>query len=174
MTSTSWDRFRGHAFDYDVIDTGLNYRPTELAAAIGRVQLGKLADNNARRRKLLERYATNLRAVPGLDLADTGGSDGAGHLAVALLADRAGRDRVLGGLRDVGVQTSLHYPPVHLFEYFRRSYGYAPGDLPAAEDLADRAVTLPLYPRLPEADVDDVCEVIRAVTTPASGAAGGR
>ena len=71
MTATSWDRFHGHASDYDVIEPGFNYRPTELAAAVGRAQLLKLQANNRRRNDLLARYRERLAATPRITMPFT-------------------------------------------------------------------------------------------------------
>ncbi len=161
MTTTSWDRFRGHAFDYDVVALGLNYRPTELAAAIGRAQLMKLPENNARRRVLLDRYGERLSALAGVEPASMR-EGGTSHLAVAIARDSDTRDRIRAALTEARIQTSLHYPPIHLFGEFRSSYGYALGDLPVAEDLAARIVTLPLYSRMTVTQVDKVCDAIEA------------
>jgi dTDP-4-amino-4,6-dideoxygalactose transaminase len=122
MTSTSWDRFRGHAYDYDVREAGLNYRLAELPAAVGREQLRKLEANNIRRAALLQRYRDRLASVPGVRLP-FGGRPGAAHLAVALLDDQSQRDRLRARLRAAGIQTSLHYPPAHLFDHYRSSSG---------------------------------------------------
>lgn len=159
MTASSWDRFQGHAFDYDVVSVGFNYRPTELASAVGRVQLSKLRERNERRRALLERYQAQLDPIEGI-AAPFAGRKGAAHLSVALVDDADRRDPLREALREDGIQTSLHYPPIHLFSHYRDTYGLAEGDLPVAEDLMSRAVTLPLYGTMPEESVDLVCESI--------------
>lgn len=158
MTSSSWDRFGGHAFDYDVVSTGFNYRPTELLAALGRAQLARLPEVNAKRGALLERYRRRLREVPGVSMPFEGRA-GAAHLAVALAPSRDQRDRTRAALAEAGVQTSLHYPPIHLFS----NYGGAAGDHPVAEEIAARALTLPLYASLAEDEVDAICELVAAV-----------
>jgi dTDP-4-amino-4,6-dideoxygalactose transaminase len=90
------------------------------------------------------------------------GQVGSGHLAV-LVVDRAqDRDPLREALATAGIQTSLHYPPVHLFDHYRTAYGHAAGDLPVAEDLALRIVTLPLYPTMEPEQVDTVCDAVAA------------
>lgn len=161
MTTTSWDRFQGHAYDYDVRQAGFNYRLAELPAAVGRVQLRKLEHNNARRAALVERYAERLAAVAGVEMPFSGDA-GAAHLAVVLLADARARDAVRQALRERGIQTSLHYPPAHLFGHYKTASGYEPGDLPIAEAVAARLVTLPLYATMTPEQVDEVCECVAA------------
>jgi dTDP-4-amino-4,6-dideoxygalactose transaminase len=159
MTTMSWDRFSGHAWDYDVIGPGYNYRPTELAAALGRTQLRKLERNNARRLQLLDAYRERLADVPGIAMPFDG-RRGTAHLAVALVEQTSLRDPLRRQLADEGIQTSLHYPPSHLFAHYREAYGHAEGDLPVTEDAAARLVTLPLYPVLSAMDLDAVCSAI--------------
>ena len=161
MTTMSWDRFSGHAWDYDVVQTGLNYRPTEFTGALGRAQLPKLSVNNCRRMELLERYRERLAGIPGVQVPFAGRS-GSAHLAVLLVAEPARRDPLRRALADAGIQTSVHYPPAHLFRHYRDAYGHAPGDLPVTEALAGRLVTLPLYPGMTADDVADVCDAIAA------------
>lgn len=161
MTSLSWDRFTGHATDYDVVQPGFNYRMAELPAALGRVQLKKLEANNVRRNDLLERYRWRLSDIDGIEVPFTGRS-GVAHIAVAIVDQPSQRDGLREALRDAGIQTSLHYPPVHLFGHYRSRYGYRPGDLPVTEDLSSRLVTLPLYPTMYPEQVDEVCARVAA------------
>jgi dTDP-4-amino-4,6-dideoxygalactose transaminase len=164
MTTMSWDRFKGHASGYDVVRLGFNYRPSELMGALGRPQLAKLATNNERRNALIERYRTRLDRG-GRTSMPFRGQTGSGHLAVIVVDDAAARDPLREALAEARIQTSLHYPPAHLFDHYRSAYGYAPGDLPVTEDLAQRLVTLPLYPTMSPADADAVCDVVESFLT---------
>jgi dTDP-4-amino-4,6-dideoxygalactose transaminase len=157
MTTMSWDRFKGHASSYDVVRLGFNYRPSELTAALGRPQLAKLAANNERRNALIDRYRARLDRG-GRTSMPFSGQTGSGHLAVLVVDEAEARDPLRDALAAAGIQTSLHYPPVHLFDHYRGAYGHAPGDLPVAEDLARRFVTLPLYPTMTAEQVDAVCD----------------
>jgi len=161
MTTMSWDRFKGHASAYDVVRLGFNYRPSELTAALGRPQLAKLPGNNERRNALIERYRARLDQGAGTSMPFRG-QTGSGHLAVIVVDEPAARDPLRAALAADGIQTSLHYPPVHLFDHYRSAYGHAPGDLPVVEDLAQRLVTLPLYPTMTPEQVDAVCACIES------------
>lgn len=161
MSSTTWDRHRGHAFSYDVSRVGTNARMDEVRAAIGRVQLGRLADANARRGAVAGWYRDALQATPidGLALPFSTGDYGQGahHILVALLPDGVERARVMASMRDDGVQTSVHYPPTHLFSAYRAR---APR-LPRTEAAARRLLTLPLSPSMSRGDVDVVLDALR-------------
>jgi dTDP-4-amino-4,6-dideoxygalactose transaminase len=160
MTAPSYDRQKGHAFAYDVRGLGWNFRSTEIASALGLVQLSKLDRNNARRRGLVERYRDRLRAIEGVDVPfrDRDLEDSSCHICPALLPDGADRTRVQKTLREAGIQTSMHYPPIHLFGEFRDRYH---AEVPRTERAARRLITLPLHPLMSEADVDLVVDNLR-------------
>jgi dTDP-4-amino-4,6-dideoxygalactose transaminase len=156
MTTMSWDRYAGHAHSYDVVSPGLNYRPTELMGAVGRVQLRKLSANNARRNRALGWYRERLERLPALSMPFKHKA-GAAHLCVVRLKDAALQSPLREELGRKGIQTSLHYPPIHRFAHYQRT---RPGVLPVAEELSSASVTLPLYPGLSKAQVDEVCDAI--------------
>ncbi|HCQ04032.1 MAG TPA: DegT/DnrJ/EryC1/StrS aminotransferase [Candidatus Latescibacteria bacterium] len=170
MTTVTWDRIRGHAYSYDVTDLGFNYRIDEMRAALGIVQLNRLPANNKRRRILMENYLTGLSqncmiVVPfGLGVEDV-----SYHICPVLLTDGMMRESVMTDLRNRGVQTSIHYPPVHLFSLYRERYGCRSGMLPITEDVTQRELTLPLYPSMCEADVEHVLDALeKSLTTVAT------
>ena len=159
MTTLTWDRHRGHASSYDVVTAGLNYRLDELRAAIGLVQLSRLPDENAARAKIAARYREALDGTRGLSMPfghNDERREPSHHLAVALLPETVDRDAVRSSLRDKGVQTSVHYPPIHLFTYYRETV--APRPLPQTEAVGESLLTLPLFGRMTDAQVDAVVE----------------
>lgn len=160
MTKTSWDRASGRAVDYDVVDLGYNYRGTELTAALGLVQLGKLARSNARRREATLRYRDRLAGVTGLSIPFAARTDDSGHhIFPVLLDDAAARPAFRKHLLDRGVQTSIHYPPAHLFTHYAGRCT-DPASLAMTTDVAAREVTLPLHPLLADADVDAISALV--------------
>ncbi|MFI5661899.1 DegT/DnrJ/EryC1/StrS family aminotransferase [Streptomyces sp. NPDC051684] len=173
LTRTTWDRVQTGGADYDVPGLGLNYRPTEISSAIGRVQLSRLPADRATRAALTHRYHRLLTEVPGLTLPFARHEeDSAYHLLVVLLPPGVPREEVRAALSAAGVQTSVHYRPTHLFSYYRDHYPAGP--LPVSEAMADRLLSLPLHARLTESDVDHVVAALaaalaraRPVATPA-------
>ena len=160
MTTLTWERHRGHAASYDVVARGFNYRLDELRAAIGLYQLRRLPEENARRRELTERYRERLHGVNGISIP-FGERDedtlSAHHLAVALLP--AGRrDEGRAALADRRIQTSVHYPPIHLFSYYEELGSRRP--LPRTEEVAERVVTLPLYGHMTDEQSDLVIDAL--------------
>jgi len=157
MTTLTWDRHRGHAFSYDVVALGNNYRIDEIRSALGLVQLKKLPANNLRRKAITERYRKALLggAFPGVQVpfVDTLGQP-SHHIFPMLLPEDVDRRAFMEAMRNSGVQTSIHYPPIHQFTYYRERYSGI--SLPVTEAVAAREVTLPLYPGMSDEDVDYV------------------
>jgi dTDP-4-amino-4,6-dideoxygalactose transaminase len=163
MTSLTWDRHKGHAWSYDVVDLGYNYRIDEVRSALGRVQLRKLEQNNELRRERTELYDELLQELcPSVGLPFQGHPGiSACHLLPVVLPLGARRETVMEGMKSRGVQTSIHYPPIHQFGAYRKLTCQTRPDLPLTEDLAARQLTLPLYPAMSEADVSWVVEALR-------------
>jgi dTDP-4-amino-4,6-dideoxygalactose transaminase len=160
MTTGTLDRHRGHAYSYDVTTLGYNYRLDELRAALGIVQLKRLPEWNKRRRELMIQYREKLGAVlPEIDVPFSGEHNTAAHLMATLLPVTANKGEVMRKLREAGIQTSIHYPPIHLFSYYQNLF---PGtDLPITEAFARRELTLPLHPSLDDQDVTRVISALR-------------
>ena len=160
MTKTSWDKASGRANGYDVAQIGYNYRCTEITAALGSIQLRKLAAGNQRRKELVARYRELLSDVPGLSIpfADRL-TDSAHHIFPILLDDAELREPFRTALNDRGVQTSVHYPPVHEFTHYREHFPHETG-LERTVDAASREVTLPLHPLLTTEDVATICDAV--------------
>ncbi|HTP02645.1 MAG TPA: DegT/DnrJ/EryC1/StrS family aminotransferase [Anaerolineales bacterium] len=160
MTSLTWDRHKGHAWSYDVVELGYNYRIDEMRAALGRMQLRKLNANNQRRRELTEVYREALEELAPRVVVPFEKHPGvsAAHLLPVLLPSGFSRLHFMESMKAQGIQTSVHYPPVHSFT----AYGDTGMErfLPLTEEVAEREVTLPLYPALSS---DDVLTVARAV-----------
>lgn len=164
MTTLTWDRHRGHSFSYDVVGKGYNYRLDEMRAALGLVQLQRLEPGNARRRELTRAYRAQLTDLDCLEVPFRDAPDGsAHHLFPILLKDPAGRADFMAALARQGIQTSIHYPPVHLFSYYQSLWEAGHNHrLPRTEEIASRLVTLPLYPSLTMAQLASVVAAIDA------------
>jgi len=152
MTSLTWDRHKGHAWSYDVVDLGYNYRIDEIRAAIGLAQLSKVERNNEHRRKLTQIYRDVLQEIVpqvGIPFQNYPGITSA-HIMPILLPKEVEREEFMGRMKEQGIQTSIHYPPIHTFTSFRDD---KPMDLSVTEDVALREVTIPLYPALTDKDI---------------------
>ena len=155
MTTLTWDRHRGHASTYEVVQPGFNYRLDELRAAIGLVTLARLDEENAARRTVALRYRDALHGQRGLELAFAdrlGEETSSHHLAMALLPPGVSRDAVRASLAERRVQTSVHYPPIHRFAAYRELGESRP--LPQTEEVEPRLLTLPLFGHLTDEQVE--------------------
>jgi dTDP-4-amino-4,6-dideoxygalactose transaminase len=161
MTTLTWDRHKGHAWSYDVVELGYNYRIDEIRAALGLVQLNKLERNNDRRRHLTQIYRDALHELaPSVTtpfLQHRGIS--AAHIMPVLLPAGMQRVHFMENMKLQGIQTSIHYPPVHSFTAYEGKS--LTSVLPRTEDVAAREVTLPLYPGMTE---DNVLAVAQALS----------
>jgi dTDP-4-amino-4,6-dideoxygalactose transaminase len=162
MTALSLDKARGHATGYDVVELGYNYRIDDIRAGILLAQLDRLDDDTARRAELRKLYIERLRGMEGLTIPFAESRERSSNyiFAVALKTGGAARrDALRARLAKEGIQTSIHYPPAHRFSIYAREG--AASALPITEIYADHTLTLPLFYRMTEAQVDEVCTALR-------------
>jgi dTDP-4-amino-4,6-dideoxygalactose transaminase len=159
--------FRHHGIEAgggQMQELGFNYRITDFQCALGLSQLERADSFLARREELAEAYRQRLE---GLSLRWQSVGDGARHawhLRVAQLPLEelsVSRDDLLKRLRELGIGVQVHYLPVHLQPYYRRVLGTRQGDFPAAESYHTRALTLPLFPRMKDSELDQVVRAVR-------------
>jgi dTDP-4-amino-4,6-dideoxygalactose transaminase len=163
MTSVSWDRHQGHAYSYDVVDLGYNYRIDEIRSALGRVQLGKLPAGNHRRAELSALYRELLaELVPQVELPfGIPRGTSCHHIQPVLLPPGKDRIRFMETLRQRGIQTSIHYPPVHLFKIYQEQWEKRGAALPITQEAASRELTLPLYSTMQKEQVEWVVQAVK-------------
>jgi dTDP-4-amino-4,6-dideoxygalactose transaminase len=155
MTKTSYERSKGGAFGYDVSLLGYNYRMDEMRAALGIEQLKGLSLSNQRRLELIAYYRKKLAAdIPDLDYPFKKRENSTACHIFPVLLPEGGKDRadIMKALAEKGVQTSIHYRPVHTFSAYE---GFAT-PLPITDKIMERILTLPLYPSLSFDQIDHV------------------
>ena len=151
---------------YDVPTLGLNYRMSEMQAALGRVQLGRVKEILARRRVNFDTLKKGLFGIPGLTILDSQLPEAQNsHYCLSLVLDRADReqrDAVVARLNAAWVGTSIYYPhPVPRLAYYRGKYGYDASRFPQAVRISDQSIALPVGPHLTEADIEYIIESIQ-------------
>lgn len=157
---------------YEQQALGWNLRMTDVQAALGLSQLRRLATMQAARERLAARYDQLLEGLPLLRPARVAGARSAWHLYVVEVDEArtaVSRRALYDALRAAGIGANLHYAPIHL-QPFWRARGFAPGDFPAAERYGARALTIPLFPKLSEAQQDRVVEVLMTTLARAEAA----
>ena len=161
MTTMTLDRHHGHSFSYDVVELGFNYRIDEMRSAIGIVQLRKLQKNNSKRQELVQIYRERLTDIHGIKVPFENSYGVPSHHIFPILLDKnISRQGLMEYLKDKGIQSSIHYPPIHQFDFYRHNLGFEENSLTVTEDVAKREVTLPLYPSMGDEAVHYVCDVI--------------
>jgi len=150
---------------YEMTDLGYNYRLSDLQCALGISQLRKLPAWSIRRHEIARQYDAALRnnaRVRPLVVRDE--VSHAYHLYVVWVNTATARDALVSGLRAKGIEANVHYIPVHLHPYYRQRWGGKPGLCPIAEEAYRHIVSLPIFPRMTDADVlrvttevDEIC-----------------
>lgn len=165
LSGDAWNRYsdKGHWY-YEILDFGFKYNLTDVAAALGIQQLRRSDDFCKRRREIARMYSesfSGLEACVSPREAEYGTH--AWHLYILelnLSALTSSRDEVIRSLGEKGIGTSVHFIPLHLHPVYRKSFGYRQGVFPNAERVFERAVSLPIYPALTDADVGRVIESV--------------
>ncbi len=145
---------------YEMHELGINARLTDLQAALGLAQLKKLPRWQAKRLGYIQQYAAGLA---GLDQVSTqtrpGGEDRNCYHLMVIRTTR--RKELYDFLRSKNIFAQVHYYPVHLHPYYRRRFGFGPGDYPVAEEYYSQALSLPLFPAMTEADLQRVVAAVK-------------
>jgi dTDP-4-amino-4,6-dideoxygalactose transaminase len=168
LSKNAWSRYaEGGSAEYQVLAPGFNYSMTDIQAAIGVHQLEKLERFQARRTHLAGLYDRLLAGVPEVIRPKT--RDDVVHawhlypIRLELDRLRITRNQFIEELRGRGIGTSLHFIPIHLHPYYREAFGFKPGDFPVAERVYAGLISLPLYPRMQDTDVERVVTAIRDI-----------
>ena len=152
---------------YEMIDLGYNYRLSDIQSALANSQLGKLAIWVERRQEIARKYDTEFRGIPALKpLTVRPDVSHAYHLYVVRLdlsQLRGDRGDIFTALRADGIGVNVHYIPVHLHPYFKENLGTGPGLCPEAEAAYEEIITLPLFPRMTDDDVNRVIGSVKKV-----------
>ena len=158
----AWSRqSQRNIWHYDITTEGYKYNMTDIQAAMGLCQLMKLNKQHERRRNFAQIYQTELSKFPQIStpVAPDNPREHAWHLYIIQL-QTGKRDEFVESLREANIECSVHYIPLHLFEFYQERYGYRVGDFPCAEAVFERVVSLPLHPGLTEADLHIVIDAI--------------
>jgi len=161
----AWQRFSDQGFrHYEVVRPGFKFNMTDVQAAVGLHQLSRLDAWIDRRAGLWERYDELLAELPlQTPPAPEPDTRHARHLYQVLVSPEARieRDELLDRLTNRRIGTGVHYRGVHLHPFYRDRYGLRPSDFPVASSISERTLSLPLSPKVTEADQDDVVAALR-------------
>ena len=170
MNRDAFDRFTAKvpSWYYEIVAPGYKYNLTDIAAALGLQQLPRAEAFRARREAIAAAYDAAFAGLPVVLPPRPPARDGAGdvhawHLYVLRLADDAPitRDALIEQLFASGIGCSVHYIPLHLHPYWRDRYGLQPGQFPHSQRAYERMLSLPLYSRMTDDDVQRVAQAVR-------------
>lgn len=162
MTTMSFQRASGHATSYDIVDMGYNFRFDDIRASIALEQLKKLPADYGRRAEIRARYIRNLSGCDKIAIPFRENTEYVSNYIMPVIlrdSDKEHRDSVRQKLAEKGIQTSVHYPAIHLFSVFKED-GVS---LPVTEYISDNEITLPMYANLTYEQVDFICGELRAI-----------
>jgi dTDP-4-amino-4,6-dideoxygalactose transaminase len=165
MSRDAFDRFTANvpSWYYEIVAPGFKYNLTDIAAAIGLQQLKKAHRFAQRRTQIAERFNAAFARLPVLTPPDApAGELHAWHLYPLRLRDDApiGRDRLIERLFARGIGCSVHYIPLHQQPYWRQRYGLTPAMFPQSQHVYERQLSLPIYTRMTDADVERVIAAV--------------
>jgi len=175
ITRDAWNRYSASgSWYYEIEDAGFKYNMTDIAAALGLVQLDRAEELLAARRSIAGAYSEAFAASAAADLLelpeDAADGSHAWHLYIVRLAlDRLGldRDAVVAALRDEGIGVSVHFIPLHLHPYYRRRWATRPEDYPVATREYKRVISLPIWPGM---TADEIQRVVVSLVSILDGA----
>jgi len=167
ISSEARERQSAGQWHYEMVMLGMNYRLPDINCALGFSQMKRLDENLARRREIAAMYGARLAGLPGLILPTARADvNPAWHLyAVRVDASKltVGRAEVFRALRAENIGVNVHYIPVHLHPYYRERFGYKGGEFPVAEAAYEQLLSLPMFPAMTDADIDDVVRAMGKV-----------
>ncbi len=150
---------------YEIHELGFNYRITDIQCALGLSQLRKLDMFLAKRRSIASAYSQAFKDIELVTTpAEPEDKKPAYHIYVLQIDfERLGKTRadVMNKLRASGIGTQMHYIPIHLQPYYRNKFGYRKGDYPAAEEYYDKALSIPIYPKMNDAEIKRVIDSVK-------------
>jgi len=162
MTTMSYQRAKGHATSYDIVDLGYNSRMDDIRASIGIVQLKKLKKDLDLRIRVRERYLAKLSEIKGVIVPFSNNEEYvSNYIMPIILAESTAekRDLIREKLHESGIQTSVHYPAIHRFSIYKEYKA----TLPITEYVTDNEITLPMFGSLTNEEVDYICDSLKKI-----------
>jgi len=165
ISRDAWKRYAGEgSWYYEIVAPGYKYNMTDVAAAIGVVQLSRIDEMWKRRCQIARRYTEAFSAVEELDLPSVSREvEHAWHLYIIRLrleALRISREEFIGELKARNIGASVHFIPLHFHPYYRQVLANERRLFPNADWIYERCISLPIYPGMIESDVDDVIQAV--------------
>ncbi len=174
ISKDAWKRYTAEgSWYYEIVAPGYKYNMTDIAAGMGLAQLAKAERMALRRQEIARRFNQAFSGLPQLQIPhDRGDCQHAWHLYMLRLhPERMGIDRArfVEALRQRQIGASVHFIPLHLHPYYRETYGYRPEDFPVAYREYQREISLPIFSRMSDQDVQDVIDAVLEIVAQHGG-----
>lgn len=168
LSHDAWNRYTSKAgWDYRIVAPGFKYNLTDIAAALGIHQVARAEAMRKERESIATRYLAELSNMEELELPATNANRlHSWHLfPIRLRLERLSidRNRFIEELNRAGVGSSVHWRPLHLHPYYQETFGWHPGDLPAASTVWERLISLPIFPGMGELEIVQVIRTVRSL-----------
>lgn len=164
MSTNAAQRYTGRYQHWDMVDLGYKANMFDIQAALLINQLPRLAGQLERRETIARRYAAAFGEIPGLDFPRVPESARSARHLFTIWVPPERRDETVWRLQEAGIGVAVNYRAVHLLTYYRERFGFERGAFPHAERIGDSTITLPLYPKMSDDDVEAVIMAVRQVT----------
>ena len=161
MSKNAADRYAGKYQHWDMERLGYKYNLSDVNAALLLPQLPKLADRLLRREEICRKYEAAFRETAGVSFPVVPDGMTSGRHLFTIWVDPARRDAVLAGIQARGVGVAVNYRAVHLTKFYRERFGFRRGMFPEAERIGDSTITIPLWPAMTDAQVDEVIAAVK-------------
>jgi dTDP-4-amino-4,6-dideoxygalactose transaminase len=167
LSKDAWKRFSEGGYQhYLVEEPGFKYNMTDIQAALGNVQLAKCDDLIADRTRAVNYYQTHIKSPLLRMPSEIPQIRNPYHLFMILLQTeelKISRDQLIGLLHQKGIGTAVHYIPIHFHPFYQRLLPEAKAHLPIATDIAQKTLSLPLFPALTEAEQDYIIDTLEDI-----------
>ncbi|MGD8564504.1 MAG: DegT/DnrJ/EryC1/StrS aminotransferase family protein [Desulfarculaceae bacterium] len=159
MSKGAADRYAKEYQHWDMVELGFKGNLSDILASLLIPQLPRIEERLKRREELARRYEDAFNGLPGVDYPRSRPGSKHGRHLFTIWVDQ--RDRFMKLLQAKGIGVAVNYRAVHLLSYYRRRFGFKPGDFPEAERIGEATIALPLYPRLSDAEAEQVINAVR-------------
>ncbi len=164
----AWNRYgeKGSWF-YEVTDAGFKYNMSDILASIGTIQMAKAESMLKKRTHIAKTYSENLTNIPSIILPNSNKENRhSWHLYVIQIDPKylnIGRDEFITKLKEYNIGTSVHFIPLHRHPYYKNKFGYSPKEFQNSETIYNTSISLPIYPKMTESDVDNVIQAVKHI-----------
>lgn len=156
MSKEAVDRYSGNYQHWDMLECGWKYNMDNIQASLLLPQLARIDLTLEKRKQIFEKYIKYFQGVRKIEVTEIAPKTKSAFHLFTILVDKTKRDFLLKELGRAGIGVAVNYRAIHLLSYFRKRFGFVVGDFPVAEDIGQRTISLPFYPKLRDREISYV------------------